>query len=126
VGKYAQDIADAKAAIAEAGQLVTWRQLNEVMPDANKPWIRTPGVPTDFPVTIAFLKVKRIRYESQRDMPETRDKIGAFRGLMAGGQPFTPSAKDVVVRNGKVLQIESLDSLAPDGDAIIHEIIFKG
>lgn len=124
MGVYDADIAAAQQMIAEAGQSVTWHKLSDgAPPDANKPWLPSSGVPVNYTVNIVFLPIDRVNERFLQALRGTEIPSGSFQGLM-GAVDFIPSIKDKVTRNGVVLQIRSIDTLAPNGDPILHTIEF--
>ncbi len=126
VGVYDRQVAAAKRLIAAKGQAVTWRRLVDGSPtDPSKPWLPSAATTTDTAVSIVFLPMNRLGYESLTFMRDTEVPEGAYQGLMSGDVTFTPSIKDKVIRDGVQLEILNIDTLAPNGQAIIHTITFK-
>lgn len=124
MGKFDRQIATAARLIKENGQLVTWRQVTDGTPaDSAEPW--KPGAPTtvDNSVYIVFLPEDRRDAEFLRALAGTDIPKGKLVGLMAA-QSFTPTLKDVVIRDGVTLGVRTLDPLAPNGQIILYTIRF--
>lgn len=54
----------------------------------------------------------------------TESSYSQVRGYMADAG-FTPAKNDIVSRGGKQLTIKAIDTLAPDGTAILHVLEFN-
>lgn len=131
MGEYDRQIAGAKRTIAKKGQVVTWRIRSQGTTDAGevagatkwRPKAATPATPDDRSVSIVFFPITKEKYESlvARGIELT---TGAQMGLM-GAVDFEPSQKDAVLRGGVLMPIETIDVLAPNGDPILYEIVFK-
>ncbi|UUV44525.1 head-to-tail adaptor [Rhodobacter phage RcMotherGoose] len=128
---YERQIASAKKTIAKKGQVVTWRIRAQGTTDAGevagatkwRPKAVTPATPDDRSVSIAFFPITKEKYESLRAMG-VELTTGAQMGLM-GAVDFEPSQKDAVLRAGVLMPIETIDVIAPNGDPILYEIVFK-
>jgi hypothetical protein len=107
--------------IAAKGAECVWRRTNAAA--GGDAWNPQPGEPQEWPVSIAFF--------SPKDLGRgTGEFIAALRGtevptskeigLMAGGLEFEPSADDVIERWDGVKGIETIDRLAPNGQAILY------
>lgn len=127
---YERQIATAKRLIAKRGQAVFWNVRPVATADSSEvegasKW-RPKAAPLQpqlsFPVTIAFFPVDRNNYESLtgRGIELTS---GSQLGYMAA-VGFEPSQKDTVTRNGHVLPVSHIEIIAPNGDAILYEIVF--
>jgi hypothetical protein len=121
---YADQIASTLELIAEKGQLVQWRQIRDTVPDAAQPWNTGAASHTDTDVSIVFLPINKEMRETLAFFGDTELLIGMTMGLM-GAYSFTPSAKDIVIRDGVELKLFSVNTLAPDGPAILHTIVFQ-
>lgn len=114
----------AKASIARKGQSVTWRQLADGAPaDSSKPWRPSASTQTDNPVKIVFLPLDRSGLETYRRLAGTEATTGSCYGLMASVD-FEPKKSDVVIRNGKQLNILNIKIYEPDGTPILYIIEF--
>lgn len=124
MAKFDRQIATAARLIQENGQLVTWRQIVDGAPaDSDEPWKPGEQDVTDTAVYIVFLPEDRRGYEFLRALGGTTIPVGNLVGLMAA-QSFTPTLKDVVLRDGTELAIRTIDALAPNGDIIMYSIGF--
>lgn len=121
MGVYDASIAAAKRMIAAKGAECVWRR--ETAAEGGDAWNPQPGAPLEWPCSIAFFSPKDLGRGSG-------DFIAALRGtevptskevgLMAGGLAFEPSADDVIERWDGVKGIETIDRLAPNGEAILY------
>lgn len=124
MGVYDRQIASAKRQIAAKGQDVTWRVLVDgAPPDASKPWKPSAATPDDKPVKIVFLPHTTAKNQLIRYLKGTEVPTGALTGLMAAVD-FEPKAKDVVIRDGVELVVESIDLIAPNGEPILYTLEF--
>lgn len=128
MGKYARQVATADRAIRAKGGRVTWRKPG-IEQDNAEPWKESATADIDFPNTpILFVPENMQLADFMRAVADSEIKTGRQKGIMPGTVPFTPDAADVVIdADGVVLQIDSVDKLAPDGvEVILWTIIFKG
>lgn len=129
---YERQIATAQRLIAKRGQAVFWNVRDEGTTDPNvtegaSAWRPKPvdGVsPDPVEVRIAFFPITKDQYESLRARG-IELSVGSVMGYM-GAVSFTPAQKDSVTRDGKTLEVEYFDVLAPNGDVILYELYFKG
>ena len=124
MGVYDRQIASAKRQIAAKGQDVTWRVLVDGAPaDSSKPWKPSQATPDDKPVKIVFLPSTMANNQLIKYLKGTEVPTGSLTGLMAAVD-FEPKAKDVVVRDGVELVVESIDLIAPNGEPILYTLEF--
>ena len=124
MGQFDRQIATAERLIKKYGQAVIWRQIVDI-PNTDQPWKASAQTTVEQPVTIAFIPMTREYKEMFVFKDKTEVTSGFVVGLMKGNIPFTPGPKDVVVRNGKTYDIETLDPLSPNGQQILWTMIFK-
>jgi hypothetical protein len=124
MGTYDRQIAMAFKLIAKKGQTsnVVWQQTGSLVSDGTKPWIKTKGTVTEFPVSIAFLPASSLLAKL---FAGSNIAKGGSRGLMGAVTGFVPNVADVVVRNGSAIGIESLDPLQVNEQVILWKIEFK-
>lgn len=123
MAQYDRQIATAIRLIAKYGQAVTWRSANETE-NALEPWKATAGTPTDTEVSICFVPAKDNEWRKLfYYLKGTEVPAGKLAGLM-GQVSFTPSLKDVVIRDGKTLRIANIDLLSPNGQKILYTLEF--
>lgn len=128
---YERQIASAKKLIARRGQVVSWRVRAEGTTDGGevagatkwRPKAVTPAEPDDRSVSIVFLPITKEKYESLAAMG-VEVTTGEQMGYM-GAVDFQPSKSDAVLRAGVLMPIETIDIIAPNGDAVLYEIVFK-
>lgn len=125
MGQFDRQIATALRLIKKNGQPVKWRQIPTTEPDPLKPWKPVGGAPVDRTVDICFLPLDLQNKEFLASLGNTEAAVGSFYGLM-GAVSFTPNIKDVVLRDGVLLEIASIDLLSPNGQAILYTVIFNG
>lgn len=124
MAKFDRAIATATRLIAANGQAVTWRQVSDGAPgDSAQPWKPGASANVDNAVNIVFLPDDRRDYEFLRLLGATEIPKGKLVGLMAAPS-FTPTIKDVVVRDGVTLGIDAVDPLAPNGQIILYTVKF--
>jgi len=128
---FERQIASAKRLIGKNGQAVLWRIRSEGTTDGAevegatkwRPKATAPSTPDDRAVTIVFFPITQQKYESLRSRG-IEVSTGAQMGFMPAVD-FEPSQKDAVMRNDVLMPIETIDVLAPNGDPILYEIVFK-
>jgi len=124
---YASLKATAARLIAAKGVAVTWAKLaaplaggdpwNPQDDGATEPTTYTPSV-VFFP---AGLQTQRtLQALTGAEVPEAYEY-----GLLAGNVAFTPELGDIVTRNGVVLPIAKIDTIAPNGVAVLHTVYFR-
>lgn len=124
MGTYDRQIATAARLIKAKGQSVTWRQVTDGSPaDAGKPWIPGATANTDHTVDMVFLPEDRRDYEFLFAMSGMEVPTGKLTALMPA-VGFTPSIKDVVIRDGVKYGIRTIDPLAPNGQVILYTVRF--
>jgi hypothetical protein len=124
MGVYDRQIATALRLIAAKGQAVTWQSIDNGAPaDASKPWLPADAVPVEHPVSILFLPDTRSGFEWLAYLQGTEVPQGRMIGLM-GAVDFTPSIRDLVVRDGKPIRPLNITPLNPNGETILYTIGF--
>jgi hypothetical protein len=131
MGTYDRQIAGAKKTIAKKGQVVTWRIRAQGTTDAGqvagatkwRPKAVPPATPDDRPVSMVFFPVGKEKSESLRAMGV--EVVTGMQMALMGAVDFEPSQKDAVIRAGVLMPIEHIETLAPNGDPIVYEIVFK-
>lgn len=128
MARFDRAIATAERLIARNGQEVNWRIVKDAAaPDVLKPWKPGEAADEDKPVVICFLPIEKESRQlftflrGQSDVP-----TGYTLALMKGNVDFTPSIKDVVVRDGAILRIKSLDLLSPNGQKVLYTMELEG
>lgn len=126
MARFDRQIATALRLIAKNGQSVTWNSIvNGAPADPNTPWI--PAEPDDIEthtVDICFLPIDRENMETMRYIFGTEVPGGNSMGLM-GAVDFSPFLKDTVLRGSETLRIKKIKKLEPNGQVILHWIIFE-
>lgn len=124
MARFDRQIEMAKRLIKKNGQTVTWRQLNETIPDAGKPWKPESLPGTDYTPEIALFTINKENRQFIHFITGTEAKIGDVYGLM-GNVSFEPSLKDIVIRDGVTYRILNIDLLSPNGQKILYTVEFK-
>lgn len=125
MGRFDRQIATALRLIKKNGQLVQWRQFQRA-DDPSDPAAVIESAPVDRDVYICFLPVDKDNKEFINYLRGTNEiKMGSLIGLM-GQVSFEPDAADVVMRDGKPLEIFNVDLLSPNGQKILYTVEFKG
>lgn len=123
MGVYGRQIATARRLIRDKGQPVIWQQVRDTE-NESEPWKPSNTPPTEHTVDMVFLPETRTDREGQRSMGGMEVPTGNLIGLM-GSVPFEPSIKDIIIRDGVPLGIQTIDALAPNGDIIYYTIRLK-
>ena len=127
---YAGIKATAARLIAAKGVEVTWAKV-AAPATGGEPW--NPQVNTDpeapapatySPAVVFFPPGLQTQRTLQAlfgvEVPQSYEY-----GLLAGNVAFTPELSDVVTRGGVVIPIVKVDTLAPNGSAVLHTVWFK-
>lgn len=123
MARFDRQIATAQRLIKKNGAAVKWRKFvkTEV---PGKPWETTQTI-VDHDAIVCFLPMTKSLYETLAFIPGTDVAIGSTMGLM-GQVTFDIEDTDVVLDyDGKELAIESVQTLAPNGQKILHTVVFK-
>ena len=124
MGVYDEEIQMVLDDVEEFGQSVTWRQISNGSPvDSSKPWNVGSSVNTDNTVNILFIINDLVNKQTQKYDSDI-NKSGNLNGVM-GKTSFTPDLKDVVIRNGKELNLSSISEISPNGEIIAYRLEFK-
>lgn len=127
---YSAERADAYEDIKEAGGQFSIFHMSETTPDPDKPWrTQTAGVAN---VTVyGVLTLYKKTSESQGYTAGSEDAKAVLPGdmllLVAAADPaltFTPAPRDTVLNtvDNQTYVIMSIESVAPDGIAILHKL----
>ena len=125
MAQYDRQIATALRLIAKYGQIATWRQIVDGVPDPETPWLPVGSAPVDYSPHICFLPLDRDGKEFLMSIGQTEAVSGSMYGLM-GNVAFVPNIRDTVIRDGVSLEIKSIDLLSPNGQKILYTMIFNG
>lgn len=123
MGVYDRPIATALRLIAKYGQVCEWRKTGVVVPDdPARPWLGGSQSQVLHQPSIAFVPAT----SGASDFGLTKFRQGggdsasfSTFGLM-GAQDFTPEVVDKLTRDGEPLVIVAVDTLAPNGEPILH------
>lgn len=114
--------ATAKRLIDNYGQSVTWRKITDN--PGLTPWNGNAGSSTtEYVVRMAFVPTGRVGHETVARSANEQRK-GAVSGLMAQ-VAFKPSAKDIVIRNGKSFVVKSIEEICPATTTVLYQIEFE-
>lgn len=122
--RFDRQIQTALRLIEKNGEPVIWRSLTDVIPDVEQPW-RTTVTAIEYDAIICFLTVDLQTKETLSLITKTEVTKGMVLGLMGTVIGFTPSLKDTVVRHATELRILSIDVLSPNGQIVLHTIVFE-
>ena len=126
MAKFDRQIETALRLIKKNGQLVNWTsQTGESLPDPTKPWLPVGTTPVIYTPHICFLPLDLQGKEFLFSLNGSEAVTGTYYGLM-GNVNFEPNTSDIIVRDGIILDINSIDLLSPNGQKILYTIIFNG
>lgn len=125
MAKYDRQVATAKKLVRKYGSLETFRQIRDET-DQEKPWEDGDPLNTDKPVYMVFIN----------DSTSISDVFAAyFSGTtIADGSTVVyiadfgiqPTNKDVLIKDGVEYRIETIDTLKPARQTILHSLKVKG
>ena len=119
MGVFDRSLNAAQRLIRKYGQDVTWqKRIDGVPADPAKPWLPAEVAVNSFNVRMVFFPEKSDALAVAMLLRGTEVHSGALVGIMAAGITFVPDIKDTVLRDGMMLAIESINLLAPNGNAI--------
>lgn len=126
MGVYSRQQKSAKRIIRKKGELCQWVIPATATQDPDEPWNTEPVpevVHTGIP--IVFVPTNNKGLETLASLINGSPvSSGNVKGLMAS-VPFAPSkAHKVIRKDGRVLTIESIDEVNPNGESILFEIGF--
>lgn len=124
MARFDRQIAMAHRLIKKNGQTAIWRQL--MRPNNPGPPDDTDvSIPVDHSPFICFLPITKEDRQFINFLRDTNEvKTGNVLGYM-GQVPFTPSAEDIVIRDGVTMAISNIDLISPNGQKILYIIEFK-
>jgi hypothetical protein len=124
MGQFDRQIQTAIRLIKKNGQQVDWIK-KVVTPNPSEPWNETSSDVVAGKPFICFLPLDLQGKQfliSLGAAPEIAQ--GTYYGLM-GAVNFQPSTADKVLRDGKYLEIGSVDLLSPNGQKLLWTVIFN-
>lgn len=127
MSRYDRQIKSAARMIERYGQSVTWKQSPLTVADPSQPWKTTQSAPVNTVVSMIFIRRGRgtgLAAALYRMIKGTDVPTGAPRALMAQ-VPFTPELTDTVDRDGVLMNIATIDPVAPSGIPIMYVIEFR-
>jgi hypothetical protein len=124
MGVYDRQIAQVNRQVTAKGEQCIWNQASApVVADPTKPWITSKGQPEAQTVSILF--TSSASNALARLLAGSNVETGKLRGIMPA-QSFTPDLNDQIVRSdGTVLELDSVEPLAPNGQVILWWLGFK-
>lgn len=121
MGQYDRFIKTAKRLIAKYGETCTWIVPGE-KPDDDTPWNNEPGPATEYPVKIAFFTSGGSAMETLAKAINNEVTFGNVIGYMPA-VVFTPDLAHTIRRaNGKILTIQGIDEINPNGQSVLFTI----
>lgn len=124
MAQFDRQIATAKRLIAKYGQTVTWRSVVDGA-NASEPWKPPEAADVDHEVNICFVPVRDNEWRKLLTYLKGSEVPGGYLAGIMGQVDFTPSLKDVVIRDGVTLRIASIDVLSPNGQKILYSVEFE-
>lgn len=125
MAKYDRQVATAKKLIKKYGSIEIFRQIRDVA-DPEKPWEDDGKVTTDTPVYMVFIN----------DSTSLAEVFAAYLAgtTIADGSTVVyiadfglqPTNKDVLIKDGVEYRIESVETLKPATQTILHALKVKG
>lgn len=128
MAEFDKQIKTALKLIKKKGKVVKWRVLRDgAPPDGNKPWKVAAADTLDYDVSICFVPIGSSSALPMSFIVNAPVPVECLSGFMAAADAvsFTPSLKDIVIMDDKELRIENIGTLSPNGQNIIHAIVFK-
>jgi hypothetical protein len=126
--KYGRQIVSARKTITRKGTTCTWYKAGlPVDPDDPTPEFQEVADQAQFPDTpIVYYPQKRLNQATnQYEYVMLGDTTQRF-GLIPGDVPFTPEAGDAVkYSDDELMHVDTVNTTAPDGTPIVHEVSFK-
>lgn len=111
MGKYDQEVADARQLIAEFGGKVLVKTFSSSIPDPSKPWLTDPTV-TDHP-NVDLCLIPNRGYEKDGNVTTSSE-----RGYLSVDFAVDTNT-EIHLANGRVLKILRFTALSPSTDQVI-------
>ena len=108
--------------IQRYGGRIVWRKFTPTT--GARPDEPGPATPKNVGCYVVFLSSDQVAKRFAQFMPQTEVPGGFECGLLSAMNCFVPALNDVIIRNGKEIQIEWIDPLAPSGDALLYRFGF--
>ena len=125
MAQFDRQIASALRLIKKNGQKVQWLKEIANIPDPLKPWLPVGTTPIVYEPFIVFFPLDLQGKEFLFSLNGSEAVTGTYYGLM-GNVNFEPNTSDIIVRDGIILDINSIDLLSPNGQKILYTIVFNG
>lgn len=123
MGTFDRQIKSALRQIKAKGTVVQWNK--PVNDPASDPAAPTALAPLQFNVSIVFFtNIQLTQFTTRSLIKGTELPQGAFYGLM-GAQSFTPELRDWIVDGDRIYTMkpeDGIDTLAPNGQVILHTL----
>lgn len=129
MGIFDRQIGAVKRLIAKYGQTVTFKHINPpIVLDPLKPWDIVDINPDVAYIKMVFLSPSvsgesRINQELLQYLSGSAIPSGAVRGYCASFE-YIPKLNDIFIRDGNELTVKAIDTLAPNGQAILYTVEF--
>lgn len=124
-GAYDDDIAAAREAIEEDGQVCVWRKQTLTPIDLDKPWAGSTSVDVNHDAPIAFVPANGNMFGLTRYRGAIEAGDFTTFGLMAPPDGWVPELSDKVTRGGAPLVLVTLDALRPAEDVVLYILGIK-
>jgi hypothetical protein len=125
VGAYDDDIAAAREAIEEDGQVCQWVKQTAELNNPAKPWQGGVAEEASHDVPIAFVPASGGMFGLTRYRAAIEAGDFTTFGLMAPPSGFVPALGDKVLRDGAPLVLVNLDTLRPAEDVVLYILSIK-
>jgi len=129
MGQFDRQINTVKRLIAKYGQTVTFKHINSpVALDDSKPREKTDIAASQTDIKMVFLSpsvsgASQFGKELLQYLSGTEIAKGTVRGY-CGSFQYEPKLNDIFIRDGNELTIKAADTLAPNGQIIMHIVEF--
>jgi hypothetical protein len=122
-------IATALRLINKYGQIVEWKQLQEGVPaNPDTPWIGGEPTTAIYSPVICILPLDKEGSEFLRQLGGTEALTGNMYGLMGqiGFDPLIGQNTIKTLHDNKILTINTIDLLSPNGQKVLYTINITG
>lgn len=124
MGVYDRQIASAKRMIAKYGETVSWKVKVESDQPSDTPWHSNPPTEIEHSPKIAFFPNTGSFAKAMQMMTGKEYSVGNVLGYMPAVDFKPDMTGEVIRKDGRKLEIKSIDEICPNGEVVLYTIEF--
>lgn len=129
MGQFDRQIKTVNRLIAKYGRNVEFKRIPNTIPDPTKPWLVVNSEPLIATIKMVFLApnstgLSKLGEEILQYLGGTQTAKGVIRGYCAPFE-YIPKMNDFFTTPDGQMTVKGVDTLAPNGQAIMHTVEFN-